>query len=319
MIEIPTVEDLDVKGKRVLVRADLEFKDRESPRGNATDSIVAYLKKCGSAKIKLIGHKGIAEMYSWWDGVEVTYDIRADERELENSIEMAEELAVGWDIFVNESFAESHREYTSVNALPKLMKSKNQPVCFGLRFKEEISNLSRVFINPKKPVLMIISGAKEDKLAYLESFVKFADKILVGGKLPEYKEKVEQVESFGRARDKQVELVEKVILADLVADKEDITIHSIEKFEEEIAKAGTIVVSGPLGKFEDEGHRQGTERIFRSVAKSSAYKIAGGGDTEAALAMFNITHKFDWVSVGGGAMLEFLTKGTLPGIEALLK
>ena len=77
------------------------------------------------------------------------------------------------------------------------------------------------------------------------------------------------------------------------------------------------VVSGPSGKYEDEGHRQGTERVFKAVAESGAYKIAGGGDTEAALTLLNLEKEFDWISVGGGAMLEFLSKRTLPGIEAI--
>ena len=102
-------------------------------------------------------------------------------------------------------------------------------------------------------------------------------------------------------------------------DKEDITLHTIEVFKKEIRKAGTIVLAGVLGKYEDEGHRQGTKEIFEAIANSSACKIAGGGDTEAALTIFNLTNKFDWISVGGGAMLEFLASKTLPGIETLLQ
>jgi phosphoglycerate kinase len=102
-------------------------------------------------------------------------------------------------------------------------------------------------------------------------------------------------------------------------DKEDITIHTIERFKEEIGKAGTVVVSGPMGKFEDEGHKQGTEGVFRAVAESNAFKVAGGGDTEKAISLLSLADNFDWISVGGGAMLEFLSKKTLPGIEALLK
>jgi phosphoglycerate kinase len=307
MLDLPTVDKFNFEGKNVLVRADLEYTSRESPRGKATDGIVAYLKEKGAVKIKLIGHKGIPEMVSWWNNIEINFDVRADKRELENSLEMAEELSSGWNVFVNESFAESHREYTSVNALPKLMKSKNLPVCIGLRFGEEIERLSKVFDNPKRPVVMLISGAKEDKLSYIEAFSKFADKILIGGRLPD----VIQSTNYQLP-------ATNVLVADLIADREDITIHSIEKFKEEIKNAGTIVVSGPLGKFEDDGHRQGTERIFKAVVDNKeAFKVAGGGDTEKALQILGVAEGFDWISVGGGAMLEFLAKGTLPGIEAL--
>jgi phosphoglycerate kinase len=112
---------------------------------------------------------------------------------------------------------------------------------------------------------------------------------------------------------------DKVIVGNLIMDKEDITLNTIEVFNKEIEKAGTIVVSGPLGRYEDEGHRQGTERVFKAVVASNAFKIAGGGDTEAAISLLDLQNKFDWLSVGGGAMLEFLAKKTLPGIEALLK
>ncbi|MCX6705738.1 MAG: phosphoglycerate kinase, partial [Candidatus Woesebacteria bacterium] len=85
----------------------------------------------------------------------------------------------------------------------------------------------------------------------------------------------------------------------------------------EIIKSGTIILAGPMGKYEDEGHRQGTERIFKAVASSSAFKITGGGDSLSVLSIYDLKDKFDWVSVGGGAMLEFLAKRTLPGIKAL--
>ena len=102
-------------------------------------------------------------------------------------------------------------------------------------------------------------------------------------------------------------------------DKEDITLNTIERFTSEVSKAGMIIVSGPLGRYEDEGHRQGTEKVFRAITENkNAYKIAGGGDTEKAIGSLSLASGFDWISVGGGAMLEFLSKKTLPGIEALI-
>ncbi len=159
--------------------------------------------------------------------------------------------------------------------------------------------------------MILISGCKEDKLCYIEPFEKIADKVLVGGRLPDYlgDEKLISVRSRGES--------DKLIVGNLIMDKEDITLHTIERFIEEVEKAKTIVVSGPLGKFEDEGHRQGTEGVFKAISESGAYKIAGGGDTEKALNLLGLQDRFDWVSVGGGAMLEFLSKRTLPGLEAL--
>ncbi|KKR38985.1 MAG: Phosphoglycerate kinase, partial [Candidatus Woesebacteria bacterium GW2011_GWA1_40_45] len=111
---------------------------------------------------------------------------------------------------------------------------------------------------------------------------------------------------------------EKLVIGNLTQDKEDITLNTIGAFKEEIKKARTILLAGVLGKYEDEGHRQGTKEIFEAVANSSAFKVAGGGDTEAAITVLKLNDKFDWMSVGGGAMLEFLCNKTLPGIEALL-
>jgi phosphoglycerate kinase len=108
-----------------------------------------------------------------------------------------------------------------------------------------------------------------------------------------------------------------MIMAKLVPDTEDITLHSVDKFKEEIAKAGTIILAGVPGKYEDEGHRQGTKVVFNAIAESSAFKVAGGGDAEAAITLLGLNDKFDWISVGGGSFLEFLAKGNLPGIVAL--
>lgn len=177
---------------------------------------------------------------------------------------------------------------------------------------KEIENLSKVF-EPTRPLVFVISGVKEDKLSYIKEFEAVADKILVGGRLPDYlgDEKLVSVRSRG--------VSEKVIVGNLIMDKEDITIHTIERFEDEVSKAGTIVLSGPLGKYEDGGHSQGTKRVIGAIVSSSAFKIAGGGDTEKAIATLGLPNGFNWISVGGGAMLEFLSKKTLPGIEALLK
>jgi 3-phosphoglycerate kinase len=220
--------------------------------------------------------------------------------------EFAESFTQVADLYVNEAFSVSHREHTSIVGIPK-----NVPGVVGIRFSAEVENLSKVFESPKRPVVVLISGLKKDKLDYVDKFSRFADKILIGGRLPEYLG--DNTESVRGGQN------EKVVVANLVPDKEDITLNSIEVFEEEVGKAGTIVVSGPLGKFEEEGHMQGTKRVFEAVANSSAFKIAGGGETQKAIEKLGLSDKFDWISVGGGAMLEFLANGTLPGIEVLVK
>jgi phosphoglycerate kinase len=108
-----------------------------------------------------------------------------------------------------------------------------------------------------------------------------------------------------------------VFVANLIADTFDISLNSVQKFKDAISSAGTIILAGVPGKYEEEGYRQGTKEVFEAIANSDAYKVAGGGDAEAAITLLGLNDKFDWISVGGGAMLEFLAKKTLPGIEAL--
>jgi len=244
-------------------------------------------------------------------------NLRFDAREEKNDEEFAKSLAEMGDFFVNEAFSASHREHASVVGVPKLL-----PSVFGLHFSKEIENLSRVFDNPGHPVLAIISGVKKDKLTYIDRFCKFCDKVLVAGRLPDFLtlEMTEESLVDPEVKNTVLQWVDqgKVVLADLVQDKEDITIHSIEKFESEIRGAATVVISGPVGKFEDEGHRQGTKRVLEAIVGNiNAFKVAGGGDTEQSIKLLDLADGFDWISIGGGASLDFLANGTLPGIEAI--
>jgi len=334
MPQFPKITDLDVSGKRVLLRLDLDTNPNlDDLRLKASFESLDYLKEKGTSKIIILAHKGrpsheatageavpsdreslslkpFQTIFDKW-GAEVYENLRFDPREEKNDPEFAKELALLGDIYINDAFASSHREHTSIVGLPKLL-----PHALGFRFQKEIENLSKVFENPARPLLFLISGLKEDKLNYVKEFENIADKILIGGRLPEL------------LGDKALESVRtqegKVIIGNLVMDKEDITLNTIERFEKEVESAKTIVVSGPLGKYEDEGHRQGTVRVLRKVIDNKeAFKLAGGGDTESALSSLTtadgrqLSEGFDWVSVGGGAMLEFLSKKTLPGIEAL--
>ncbi len=317
-INLPRLENQELKGKKVLVRADLDVTEGENYRLEALLPTLKYLSS-QSAKIILFGHRGRPEgkiveelkmkpveeeLRKMAEGIEfeVKENLRFDPGEEANNSDFTQNLASLGDYYVNESFATSHRNAASITGLPKVL-----PHAAGLRFEKEIENLSKVLENPKKPVVFLISGLKEDKLSSIKPLKKIADKILIAGRLPDY-----------LGDDHPLRKDAKVMVADLIADKEDITLNSVEKFKKEIDSAGTIVVAGPMGKYEDEGHRQGTKGVFEAVANSSAFKVAGGGDSVAAINLLGLASKFDWISVGGGAMLEFLVKGTLPGIQALL-
>lgn len=336
-MKLRALSEIELQSKRVVVRMDLDVDNDFSRIEMSTTTLKYLLDK--KAKIIIIGHKGrpkgvkdeklslrrLAPEISKLVGVEVKFideivgpkvveeidklgegqillleNLRFDPREEQNDEGFTRELAALADVYVNEAFAVVHREHASIVGIPKLL-----PHAAGLRLEKEVEYLSRVLENPKRPVVAVISGVKEDKMQRIEEFQHKADKILVGGRLPLYYDGVSPNP-------------DKIIIGRLIADTEDITLHTIETFKDEIAKAGTIVLAGVPGKYEDDGHRQGTKEVFGAIAASSAFKVAGGGDAEAAITLLGLNDKFDWISVGGGAMLEYLSKGTLPGLEALL-
>lgn len=283
-----TASEIELAGKNVIIRCDLEWESINCPRQQATEKIVEYVKLHGGARVKVIGHKG-----HWETGiVEVENDLRRDPREEANDESLARELAEGFDVYINEAFATSHRAHASIDALPRWMKQMGKTAMIGLRFEKEIETLNRVFsqsLSLRK--ILVIGGAKagDKEKASIELANKF-DAVLKGGLLTGVK---------------------------LRPDGLDIADEAIEEYQKTLADAEMVVVAGPLGKFEDELSEKGTKEVFEAVANSKAYKIAGGGDTEAALAKFGLKDRFDWISVGGGAMLEYLVKGTLPGLDAV--
>lgn len=326
MKKLSELTKVDLENKKVIVRGDLDVSElsENDIRLQRLIPTIKYLLD-NKAQVVLIGHRGrpshkatadkssldlmslvpvLEKMIGTKEGWSLKENLRFDPREEANNDEFAKELANLADIYVNEAFSVCHREHASIVGIPKYL-----PSYAGLNLEKEIENLSRVF-DPIKPLVILISGVKKDKLEMIEPLSNLADKILVGGRLPDF---------LGDNTISVRNQNGKVIIGNLVMDKEDITVNTIEKFKQEIAKAKTIVLAGVLGKYEDEGHSQGTKAIFDAVGEAPAtFKIVGGGDSLVAIAKYNLQEKFDWISVGGGAMLEFLTKKTLVGIEALL-
>lgn len=339
-MKLPSIIEFDVKGKDVIVRGDLDGDGRvdllmptlsklldgeakqilvigHKGRPKAKDArlslkpVADILKEKLSVDVGFIDHKSMEnfsvlreQFETMSEKVVVLENLRFWEEETINDQKFSEEMASLGDVYVNDSFASSHREHASIVGVPKLVRKNGGGVFLGERFTKEVENLEKLN-QPVRPYVVVLSGLKKDKLVYIEEFEKKkVDRILVAGRLPEFLPEQREGNSLMVAR--------------LIPDKEDITINSIEKFSGEIQNAKTIVVSGPIGKFEDPGHRMGTERVFGAVSRSTAFKVAGGGDTTQALKILGLTKAFDWVSSGGGAMLDFITRGTLPGIEAIV-
>ena len=336
MINLPKIADAVVEGKKVLLRLDLDV-DEDYTRIEVAKETFDILRS-NNCRIIAIGHYGrpegkadekyslerLAPVIEKISGMQTEFceetvgdkakkavenlklgcillleNLRFNSGEEKNDPEFVRELASLGDFYVNESFAVSHRSHASFVGLPNIL-----PHAAGVRLAKEVEVLSGILDNPERPVVAVISGVKEDKMERILDILDKVDKVLVGGRLPLY---------YGENNPNP----DKIILGQLNADTMDITLHTVDKFKEEIAKAKTIILAGVPGKYEDEGHRQGTKEVFTAVADSSAFKLVGGGDAVAVVNLFSLQDKFDWVSVGGGSFLEFLAKGSLPGIEAL--
>lgn len=221
-----------------------------------------------------------------------------------NDDELAKKMAEPFDVFVNDSFSQSHRNQSSITGITKYL-----PSCAGFRLLEEIHEMTIIKDHPISPAVAIIGGAKiETKLPVIKFFEEKYDYILVGGKIA------------NEALDQKIEFSDKVILpVDFVDDRLDIGPKTVEKFKEIITAAKTIAWNGPTGKFEDEKYAKSSNEILDAVIASDAYILVGGGETLEVLEKNHAMNKVSFVSTGGGAMLDYLSGEKMPGIEALMQ
>lgn len=247
-------------------------------------------------------------------------NIRQFSGEKENSEEFAKTLAGLADVYVNEAFSISHRAHASIVGVPKFL-----PHYAGFLFEEEVKNLSRAF-SPAHPFLFILGGAKtETKLPLLKKFLSIADTVFVGGVLANdiFKARGEFVGTsrvsatafpISLLHHKKLRVPTDVVRnGDRIVDAGEKDIADIRT----LARAAKLVVwNGPLGEYE-KGFDAGTIALAQALAESDAETIIGGGDTLAVIAKLGLIERFSFVSIAGGAMLQFLAEGTLPGIEAL--
>lgn len=267
-------------------------------------------------------------------------NLRAWDGEKEKSVSFAKKLSSLADIYVNDAFAVSHRHDASIFLIPKYL-----PSFIGPLFAEEIKNLSFAF-HKHKPFLFILGGAKfETKLPLLKKFWKIADKIFVGGALANNFFKAKNFE-IGRSLvdDEHLSLNaffkgSKLLLPlDLSVEGKDAKTYtrkptevnagenimdcgplSVKLLKEECKKAKFILWNGPLGNYE-AGYGKTTKELAKIVLQTPVRSVVGGGDTVAAIGKAGRKiQKNVFVSTGGGAMLDYLAHGTLPGIEAIKK
>lgn len=241
------------------------------------------------------------------EGCEFLENLRLDKREEENDEGFARELSSKAEIYVNEAFPVSHRAHASIVGVPKLL-----PHYAGFRFLEEFRKLSESF-NPEHPFLIILGGAKfETKLPLVQKFLETADDIFIGGALAVKASEMKDTNGVSFADNLKIIFP----VGDIAAL--DANTETLDLLKEKIDEAKFILWNGPLGNYE-KGFIAGTNALARMLAESSAKLLIGGGDTLATVSPeteCDITgHGF--ISTAGGAMLDFLANGTLPGIEAL--
>lgn len=243
------------------------------------------------------------------ENVSLLENMRFFKGEEECSQEFSKILSDFGDIFVNEAFAVAHRKQASNYGLAKIL-----PSYAGLHFVTEINELAKIMKNPKRPLVVIIGGAKiETKLPMAEKMHSVADFVLVGGEVASHTKELIHIQHEKIAGHKST-----VLVADLKVSGLDITDMSTENFIQVIQQAATVVWNGPLGQTgHDPENEQSTKKIAKAIIKSRAYSVVGGGDTLSFLKQHNLLEKFNFVSTGGGAMLEFLSGKKLPAIEAL--
>ena len=326
----------NLKGKIALVRVDFNVPIRggkilDDFRIKKALPTIKFLQKKG-AKIILISHLGkesgrtlkpvmkyLAKLRL--KNVVLMENLRLNKGEESNSPVFAKQLSRLGDIYVNDAFPVCHREHASIVGLPKYL-----PSYAGFQLEEEVKNL-KMAEHPAHPFLFILGGAKfETKIPLINKFLKKSDGVFIGGALMNnfFKEKGIDIgkslvdkKNFGL---KKLMKNKKLILpVDVVIKNKafmDIGEKTTDLLIGLIKRSKFVLMNGPMGNYE-KGFGQATEKILKALAKSKAKVIIGGGDTVAIVSKLKLEKKFFFVSSGGGATLEFLSRGTLPGIKAL--
>ena len=295
---------------------------------------------------------------NWVDGVDVKAgevvlleNCRINKGEKKNDEALSRKLAALCDIFVHDAFGTAHRAEASTYGIAQYAKV----ACAGPLLAAEMDAISMALTDPRRPLVAIVAGSKvSTKLTILKALASNVDQLIVGGGiantfmlaaglnigkslaerelLGEAVAVIEAMKARGAAVPIPVDVVTaKTFAADAVATTKaatdvadddlilDIGPKTTAQLAVQLMAAGTIVWNGPVGVFEFEAFSHGTEGIARAIAASSAFSIAGGGDTVAAIAKYGIEKQVDYISTGGGAFLEVLEGKTLPAFEILQK
>ncbi|MGZ3494391.1 MAG: phosphoglycerate kinase [Thermodesulfobacteriota bacterium] len=389
---IRTVDQIELKGKRVFIRVD--FNVPQDEKNNITDDTrillslptIRFVSEAGG-KVILASHLGrpkgkrdpkfslapIAERLSQLLGKKVALakdcmgeevqrqiggmkegevllleNLRFHPEEERNEETFSKALASLCDVYVNDAFGAAHRAHASTEGMTRFVKG----LAAGFLMIKEIQSLEKALVNPQKPYVAILGGAKvSDKIGVIQNLLDKVTTLLVGGGMAytflkgegfEVGKSLVEEDQIGfslslleRAKKRikfllpsdhvAAERIDARAKREIVKSDQipsgwvclDIGPETANTFSEEIQSAKTIVWNGPMGVFEIEPFSHGTFAIAKAIASSSAFSIVGGGDSVAAVNKAGIADRISHISTGGGASLEFLEGKKLPGIEAL--
>ncbi|MEY4235902.1 MAG: hypothetical protein RLZZ454_1160 [Pseudomonadota bacterium] len=312
--------------------------------------VAARLSALLGCEVKLVPH--------WLDGVAVApgqvvllENCRVNVGEKKNDEALSRKMAALCDIFVHDAFGTAHRAEASTYGIAQFAKT----ACAGPLLAAEMDAIAKALLAPKRPLVAIVAGSKvSTKLTILQSLAANVDQLIVGGGIantfmlaaglnigkslaePDLLDQAKAVIAAMQARGAAVPIPTDVVTAKTfapdavasvkaaseVADDDlilDIGPQTAQRLEAQLKQAGTIVWNGPVGVFEFAAFENGTKVIAQAIAASSAFSIAGGGDTLAAIAKYGIESKIGYISTGGGAFLEVLEGKTLPAFEVLTR
>ncbi len=383
------LSDIQLRGKRVFIRADLNVPQDDTGRITDDTRIRASLPAieqalAAGAAVMVTSHLGrptegelkpedslapvasrIAELLgrkvpllSQWveNGVSVAAgdlvvleNCRGNKGEKKDDEQLAKKMAALCDVYVNDAFGTAHRAEATTHGMARFAAE----ACAGPLMAAELDALGKALQSPKRPLVAIVAGSKvSTKLTILKSLADKVDQLIVGGGIAntfmaakglaigkslaendlidEAKAIMAAMEARGASVPIPVDIVtanefsaqaraNKVAATDCASDDMilDIGPQTAAELASIVAKAGTIVWNGPVGVFEIEQFSGGTRTLASAIAHSPGFSIAGGGDTLAAIAKYNIGNQIDYISTGGGAFLEFLEGKTLPAVASL--
>ena len=351
---IPTIKYCQEKGASVVLASHLgRPKGRPDPRCSLKPvafrleellgETVPLAPDCvGTVCEKLAGSLGAGQLL-------LLENLRFHGEEEANDPAFAQALARLADCYVNDAFSASHRQHASLVALTRFL----QPAAAGLLMQRELAALEPLVAHPKHPVVIILGGAKvSEKLGLIRQLVQKADRLLIGGgmaftflralgyetgqSLVELKLVPAAKEILAEAAARQVEVLlpEDLIVSTYPGDRVSVRVNpvggiglammgldigprTVARFREALRDAGTVVWSGPLGMCDIPEFAAGTVELAKAIADCPALTVAGGGETVAAIARAGLAERFGYLSMAGGAFLEYLEGRELPGVAAL--